>query len=246
MTGALRSLYVRRAAMVSIALALVMIMLPTIPLEAQQKPTEPSTGAKPSAEPVYKPPMRGAPGGRVGGGTRGTGREAFVLSVLAPAHTGLTTSEQPELFWFISSSSSYPVELTVVDPQKSDPLLELRIEPPVSAGFHKVRLADHGVRLAPGVPYQWYVAVVPDSGRRSKDILAGGSIERVSPPDGLQARIAKASKSDVPSMYAEAGLWYDAVAALGELIDGAPTDRALQNQRSALLRQVGLPETKTE
>jgi hypothetical protein len=232
--------------MVSIALALVMILLPTIPLEAQQKPTEPSTGVKASTEPVYKPPMRGAPGGRVGGGTRGTGREAFVLSVLAPAHTGLTTSEQPELFWYISSSSSYPVELTVVDPQKADPLLELRIEPPVAAGFHKVRLADHGVRLAPGVSYNWYVAVVPDAGRRSKDILAGGSIERVSPPDGLKAKIAQAQKSDVPSVYAEAGLWYDAVAALGELIDRAPTDRGLLDQRSALLRQVGLPETKTQ
>jgi len=239
-------LFVRRAAMVSIALALVMSLLPAIPLEAQQKPTEPSTGAKASTEPVYKPPMRGAPGGRVGGGTRGTGREAFVLSVLAPTHTGLTTSEQPELFWFISSPSSYPVELTVVDPQKADPLLELRIEPPISAGFHKIRLADHGVRLAPGVSYQWYVAVVPDSGKRSKDILAGGSIERVSPPDGLQAKVSSAPKNTVPSVYAEAGLWYDAVASLGELIDRAPTDKALLDQRSALLRQVGLPATKTE
>ena len=240
------SVFIRRAAMMAIALALVMMLLPTPPLEAQQKQTEPSTSVKASTEPVYKPPMRGAPGGRVGGGTRGTGREAFVLSVLAPAHTGLTTSEQPELFWFISSATSYPVELTVVDPKKSDPLLELRVEPPVSAGFHKVRLADHGVRLAPGVPYQWYVAVVPDSGRRSKDILAGGTIERVAAPDGLQAKISGASKNDVPSVYAEAGLWYDAVAALGDLIDRTPTDKALLDQRAALLRQVGLPETKTE
>jgi hypothetical protein len=232
--------------MIAIALALVVMLLPTMPLEAQQKPTEPSTGAKASTEPVYKPPMRGAPGGRVGGGTRGTGREAFVLSVVAPTHTGLTTSEQPELFWFISSASSYPVEFTVVDSQKTDPLLELRIEPPVKAGFHKVRLADHGVRLQPGVSYQWFVAVVPDSGRRSKDILAGGSIERVSPPDGLEAKIARARRNDVPAMYAEAGLWYDAVSALGELIDRTPTDRALLDQRSALMRQVGLPETRTE
>ena len=42
----------------------------------------------------------------------------------------------------------------------------------------------------------------------------------------------------MPSLYAEAGLWYDAVAALGDLIDRAPTDRALLDQRSALLRQV--------
>ena len=246
MSAATLSLALGRAAMVSIALTLVMIVMPTVPLEAQQKPVEPSVGAKVSPEPLYKPPMRGAPGGRVGGGTRGTGHEAFVLSVLAPAHTGLTTSEQPVLFWFISSPSSYPVELTVVDPQKTEPLLELRIDPPVSAGFHKVRLADHGVRLATGTSYQWYVAVVPDSGRRSKDILAGGSIERVSLPDGLPAKLSRASKTDMPSLYAEAGLWYDAVAALGELIDQTPTDRALLDQRSALLRQVGLPETKTE
>ena len=246
MSAALRSLVVRRAAMIAIALALVMVMLPAIPLEAQQKPTEPSTGAKASTEPVYKPPMRGAPGGRVGGGTRGTGREAFVLSVLAPAHTGLTTSEQPDLFWFISTSSSHPVELTIVDPQKTDPLLEFRIEGPVSAGFHKIRLADHKVRLTPGISYQWYVAVVPDSGKRSKDILAGGSIERVSPPDGLAAKVAQAPKNELPSLYAEAGLWYDAVAALSDLIDRTPTDRALLDQRSALLRQVGLPETKAQ
>ena len=50
-----------------------------------------------STVPVYKPPVRGAPGGRVGGGTRGTD-QTFVLSVVAPNHTGLTMQEQPELF----------------------------------------------------------------------------------------------------------------------------------------------------
>jgi hypothetical protein len=42
-------------------------------------------------------------------------------------------------------------------------------------------------------------------------------------------------------VYAGASLWYDAVAALGDLIEAAPQDRALQERRSALLRQVGLP-----
>jgi hypothetical protein len=63
--------------------------------------------------PVYNPPSRGAPGGRVGGGTRGGGqRDVFVLSVLAPDHSGFTTSEQPSLYWFISNSTSLPIELT--------------------------------------------------------------------------------------------------------------------------------------
>src|SRR5437867_13335867 len=70
---------------------------------AQQKDVppprrEPQRSA--ASAPVYKPPLRGAPGGRVGGGTRGTQeRDIFVLSVLAPDHTGLTTREQPSLFW---------------------------------------------------------------------------------------------------------------------------------------------------
>lgn len=231
-----------RAAAVSVALGLVLIASPPFRVDAQQKPSDARAGdAKTAAVGEYKPPMRGAPGGRVGGGTRGTGREAFILSVLAPNHTGLTTRDQPVLYWFISSPSSMPVELTLVDPQKADPLVELQIKPPISQGVHRVRVADHGVRLEPGVSYQWYVAVVPDTGRRSKDILAGGSIERVAPPDGLAARLAQASKAEQPSVYAGAGLWYDALASLGDLIDEAPGDRALLDRRSALLRQVGLP-----
>jgi hypothetical protein len=236
-----------RGAIASIALALAAAIGVAMPLDAQQKPPQsPAGDAKASADaPVYKPPLRGAPGGRVGGGTRGTGHEpAFVLSVLAPNHTGLTVSEQPSLFWFISNASSHAVELTFVDPQKTDPLIELRLDPPVAAGVHKVRLADHGIRLSPGVAYQWYVAVVPDNARRSKDILAGGTIERVSSPADLEAKLSGAPKAQVPSIYAAAGLWYDALGAIGDLIDQAPQDRSLLDQRSALLRQVGLPDTK--
>ena len=178
MKAASSSRAVGRIAIASIALFSITVIAPPTPGDAQQRPAAgaatPDATATASA-PVYKPPLRGAPGGRVGGGTRGTGREAFILSVLAPAHTGLTTSEQPVLYWFISNTSSHPVELTLVDPQKSDPLVELRIEPPVAAGVHRVRLADHNVRLASAVAYNWYVAVMPDTGRRSKDILAGGT-----------------------------------------------------------------------
>ena len=217
-------------------------------VDAQQKPVDSkaSDGKGNPSPVVYKPPLRGAPGGRVGGGTRGTGREAFVLSVLAPGHTGLTTSEQPTLFWFISHPSSYPVELTLVDPGKTEPLIERRLDPPVVAGVHRIRLSEHNVRLAPGTAYQWFVAVVPDGARRSRDILAGGMIERVASPADLAGKIAKASKADVPALYAEAGMWYDAIGTLGELLEQAPDDSALLEQRSALLRQIGLPDVNAK
>jgi hypothetical protein len=194
----------------------------------------------PAPVPVYTPPKRGAPGGRIGGGTRGTQREVFILSVLAPDHSGFTTSEQPSLYWFISSSTSLPVEITVMDPQGVQPILETRLASPVTAGVHPIRLSDFNVRLVPGAAYRWFVSVVPDADRRSKDITAGGAIERVEMPEGLKAKVAQAAKSDLPSLYGEAGLWYDTIAAISELIDAAPQDQSLRKQRTALLSQVGL------
>jgi hypothetical protein len=191
--------------------------------------------------PVYKPPSRGAPGGRVGGGTRGPQGNFFVLSVLAPDHSAFTTSEQPSLYWFISGSTSLPVELTVMDPQGVQPILETRVPAPVKPGVQRLRLADYNVRLSPGVAYRWFVAVVPDADRRSKDILAGGAIERVETPEELKAKLAQTAKKDQPSVYAEAGIWYDALGTISDLIEAAPQDQDLRKQRTAMLAQVGLP-----
>src|ERR1044072_1451838 len=164
--------------------------------------------------PVYSPPSRGARGGRIGGGTRGGAQNVFVLSVLAPDHSAFTTPEQPSLYWYISKPTSLPVELTVMDPQGIKPILETQLPSPTKAGIQRVRLAAYNVHLAPGAAYRWFVSVVPDADRRSKDITAGGVIERVEMPEGLKAKVAQAGKSDLPSLYGEAGLWYDTVAAI--------------------------------
>jgi uncharacterized protein DUF928 len=192
--------------------------------------------------PVYNPPSRGAPGGRIGGGTRGGGN-IFVLSVLAPDHSGFTTSEQPSLYWFISKPTALPIELTVMDSQGIKPLLETKLPSPAEPGIQRVRLADYNVHLAPGAAYRWFVAVVPDADRRSKDILAGGAIERVDLQEDVKAKLAQASDNEVPFVYAQAGLWYDALKSISDLIDAAPQNQELRNERTALLKQVGLPST---
>ncbi|HSF01684.1 MAG TPA: DUF928 domain-containing protein, partial [Solirubrobacterales bacterium] len=160
-----------------IVFSTVALHLP-LPGHAQEKPREqPQSSAQGqvlASAPVYKPPLRGAPRGRIGGGTRGVGTETLVLSVLAPDHPGQTASEQPSLYWYISSPTAFPVELTLMDPRGTDPLLEAKVPGPIKAGLQRFDLAAHGVRLEPGVPYRWYVAVVLDADRRSKDVLAGG------------------------------------------------------------------------
>ena len=209
-----------------------------VPGAAQETKTPAQATVK---APVYKPPLRGAPGGRVGGGTRsGSSRDIFVLAALVPEDSGLTVSEQPSLYWFISTATTLPVEVAITDPQATQPVVETRLPSPTKPGIQRIRLADLGIHLAPGTAYQWSISVIPDANRRSRDILAGGVIQRVEAPAGLQEKLAQSRKEEHPFLYAEAGLWYDALGSISELIEVTPFDAQLRKQRSALLSQVGL------
>ena len=199
-----------------------------------------SSGKKSATVPVYKPPPRGAPGGRVGGGTRGTD-QTFTLSVLAPTHTGQTLQEQPVLYWYLSKAISSPIEFTLAD-DSIKPLVETQIKPPFQPGVQKVRLADYGVHLVPGKLYKWFVTLVVDPDRRSKDVLAGGAIERVASPEALAAKLPSDDKRKAAYAYAESGIWYDAIATLSDLVEASPQDKALHQQRASLLEQAGLAE----
>ena len=48
--------------------------------------------------------------------------------------------------------------------------------------------------------------------------------------------------AQAPNIYAEAGLWYDALTAISDLIDTSPNAPALRQRRASLLEQVGLRE----
>jgi hypothetical protein len=236
--------------MASLALAL----LAGGPAAAEQEPADlqgkggPKVEAPPEPSPpsdikvVYVPPKRGAPDGRVSGGTRGAGPEGPVLSALAPDHTGLTAQEQPTLFWFLSNPTTQPLRLTITDDQAGPPLIDSRLTPPISPGIQGVRLADHGVRLLPGIHYRWLITLVPDPDHPSAYIFAGGAIERRALPEQLSKKLAGASQLEVAALFAKEGFWYDAVTTLSEMIHAAPQDPNLRAQRAGLLEQVGLPE----
>jgi hypothetical protein len=194
-----------------------------------------------ATQPVYKPPLRGAPGGRVGGATRGRDSDTPTVAVLAPDHTGLTMQEQPALYWFLSRPTSLPIELTVIEANAVTPTLETKLSPPAQPGVQRISLADHGLRLLPGSTYKWYVALVTDPNYRSKDILAGGLIERVNPSE-LRLETTPPDHLAAASIYAGAGVWYDAIASISALIERSPGDPLLRSQRAALLDQVGLRE----
>jgi hypothetical protein len=192
----------------------------------------------PEGLPVYTPPRRGAPKTRVGGGTRGlsTGTPVGeVLTVLSPPQTGRTQQAQPTLYWFLSATDVGPFEFVLTTADAIAPLRRVRIDGPLGAGIHAVSLRDQDVVLEDGVEYQWSVAIIHDPERRSRDVVAIGTLERVpasSTPDGAEAVFA----------LAERGLWYDALQQVEELIAQSTGDVRLREYRAALLDQAELAQ----
>jgi hypothetical protein len=207
----------------------------------EQKPTA-TTAAAPF---TFKPPMRGAPTTRVGGGTRSAGA-VLTLNVLAPGETGYTIQEKPTIYWYVSEPVTNPVELTITSTaslqEAATPAFELTLNPPIGKGFHALKLADHGVALKTGVEYQWFVALVRNPAQRSNDAIAGGTIKRVADSEAVQPKLKQTSPAQWPAIYAAAGIWYDAIDQLSKQISADPANRQLREQRAALLEQVGLRE----
>ncbi len=198
---------------------------------------------KSAGMPIYKPPKRGAPAGRVGGGTRGAGDVFPKICVLAPDHAGLTIKEQPCFYWYMSKLTTYPIEFTLIEAQAINPLLEKRIAVPKQPGIQQIRMADLGdVHLRKGFRYKWFIALVLDPDHRSKDIISGAEIEMVELNEALQSELENSSKAIHPHIYADEGLWYDALEAISVLINAAPNDLLLREKRASLLEQVGLKD----
>jgi hypothetical protein len=200
---------------------------------------KPATNAAPGAI-IYKPAAGSALGARVTGGSRGSGDAAVRLDVLAPDETGLTTQEQPSLFWYQSKPAQASFELTLLEEGKIKPVLQVKMDRSSNAGIQRIKLAEHGIKLAVGVEYRWVVALVLDPANRSNDLIASGFVERVEPSKELQEKLAKATPSTRPAIYAQAGIWHDALASLSDLIDAQPNAEKWRAERADLLRQVGL------
>jgi hypothetical protein len=222
------------------ALVAAVLLLSTAPvLKAEEKEKSQS---QPGMFIKYKPPLMGKPGGRVGGGTRGTGAADLYLAAIVPDHAGMTAKSTPTLCWFLSRPTNTKIEITVDDGTSVKPILEKKIESRAGDALNCLNLSQLGIVLRPGAEYQWFVAIVPDPEQRSKDIVSGGGIVFTEPAKPLADRLSRAKGADIPKAYAEAGFWYDAFDSLSELIRSNPEEKEYQALRLDLLEQAGLPE----
>jgi len=200
--------------------------------------------AKPAAMPMFKPTNLGAPMTRLGGATRSAAGSVPRTEALVPEVAGQTLQAQPVLYWYLAGKTDDRIDFALIGVDPINPLLEITLPGPFEPGIQRIRLADHGVTLQPGLDYQWFVRVIPNPDQRLYDRVVGGGIERVEPSAELDAKLSAAPPADAHYLLAEAGIWYDALDSLSAQIEAAPDNENLRAQRAALLDQVGLENVR--
>ena len=188
---------------------------------------------------AYKPPMRGAPESRMGGGTRGILKKGFpYLTALVPVHAGLTTQSSPTLYWYLSEPSPKPIKFTLNDATIGKTLVRVDVRPD-ETGIRRIDLSEHKVNLSPEKEYSWFITMIVDPEKPQQNLLSEAWIQRVSPSERLTKNLAE---TDSAAAYAEEGIWYDALAERSRQIEAEPGNAILRKQRAFLLESVGLSE----
>lgn len=213
---------------------------PFMPLESYAGDT---VSASEAPLPNYKPRKENAPRARIGGQNRGMESDTPLLVALVPDHVAFTIKNDPSLCWYLSRQTSHLLTITLVDSRGIRPILEQSLPSPLGAGIHCTRLGDYCVTLREQEQYRWFVTLVLDPERPSRDVVAGGTIERIS--------FSEACALDMPctwtscdretiNRYSESGLWYDAIACLLELIEHDGNNASLKRILQHLLNQSGV------
>ncbi len=151
-----------------------------------------------------------------GGGCHGT--ETTNLTAIAPyTHIGQTNSTHPTFTWFVPDRASYPVELQVAEYSpfssngKGKTIFRVRLKS--NPGIMSYSLPQDQLSLSSAQKYVWQIAILCNPNRPSEDLVVSTEIMVVKPSTNLQKQLTTATDYLAQAnLYAEAGLWYDALA----------------------------------
>jgi hypothetical protein len=109
-------------------------------------------------------------------------------------------------------------------------------------GIVQVSLPDNVPELVPDKDYRWSIAIVCNPNRPSETLaLIQSFIQRTTPSFELTQQLANAGTAQARArIYAEAGIWYDALANLLKAYTVEPGNQMVQDDLLNLLSQVGI------
>jgi hypothetical protein len=197
--------------------------------------------------PPPPPPNLGDPSDRgQGGGSRGSCRPYKDVSALLPrSQWGLTTLTRPTIWLNVPNgmAANLPLEFVLQD-TAGKTLFKERIEMLATpAGITQIPFPATAPALQVNQQYRWSVAIYCDAEVPDQLITLRGGISRSVLSPTATEDLAKAKTAiDQAAIYAEQGIWYDALTTLGTELgmeQGATTDRPVTILWQDLLKQAG-------
>lgn len=190
-------------------------------------------------------PKEGLPGRRIGGGTRGEcSSNAGKLMALVPENNlALTQQAYPNILFYIPQTSKpTPIEFVLKDDKRQiiyeKTFTKDAAETQADSGeVINLRSLDSESlpELTTNKKYHWYLSIICDPENRANDIVVHGWIKRVAVDKNLAQKLERASLLERSHLYAQAGLWQDALATLAELRYDQPRDTKLVASWTQLL-----------
>lgn len=210
-----------------------------------------SSSILPSSAQEFEPSDRGLPGRREGGGTRTRGgclaQQPSLTALMPDSNFGRTIAAYPSFSWYVPQNQATAAEFVLLDPANAE-VYKTIVPVAQQSGIVSVSVPTDGSisALEVGKSYRWYFSLICDPLDRSADAFTTGWVERVEPSATLTQELATAPTQEQPIIYAEAGIWYEAISTLVKLRHQEPQNVALLNQWQNLLQSVGLEEVADE
>ena len=114
------------------------------------------------------------------------------------------------------------------------------IAPASTAGTIQITIPKSSLALAANKPYRWFLELNMGCTSGQRPIFVEGWIQRTELDRNLSSQIDRATPIDRVALYAENGLWYDAVTTLANLQVAKPQDPELTKDWQNLLDAIGL------
>ncbi len=220
----------------------------TFPVQAQPRLTVTSAPNSQLIAQAFNPPKKGAPVSTAGGATRGhcEAKGKSLTSLLPKEKLGLTISERPSLFWAIPRSAVSTAQLTILGNKDADVVYETTVALPKTPGIIQFALPKDAPALEVGKQYHWFLSVNCKADGTGSEIAVDGWIERIEPTLALARALKAADPKQQVKLYAEAGIWHEALTTLATLRLSQPKDTRLTTNWKELLKSVGLTSILSE
>ena len=213
--------------------------------------------------PPPPPPDRGAAGDRGGAASRGCGVSNQSAIALVPVYKqtlkqgqteavsvtkvwGLTTEEYPTFWFFVpyKKSTINSIEFVLKDESSklSPTLYRTIVTIPETPGIISIPLSATTPSLQVDKMYHWFfkMKIICNPQQPAQREYAEGWVQRVNLNPKLVDSPAQETPQQRVRLYAENGIWYDALTTLAELRLAKPQDPTLAVEWMNLLKSVDL------